>query len=813
MALLWAVTLLSAAALAFEILLMRLFSVAQWHHFAYMIISVALLGYGASGTVLTVFRNRLQGRFSVVFTAGAVLFSLTAPASFALAGLVPLNTLEIVWDRGQLVYLLAVYLLLAVPFFCAGTAIGLALSRPGARIGLVYRSDLIGAAAGAAGIVGFLFVLEPAACLPLIGSLGLTAAALGWWHGMAGRALPLALLAAAVTGPALWPLDWLTPRPSPYKGLSLALTVPGAGVIAERSGPLGWLAVVESPTIPFRHAPGLSLAASAEPPPQLGVFTDGGGMTAITRFDGDIGPLAYLDQQSAAVAYHLSEAPRVLVLGAGGGADVLLALFHRARSVDAVEVNPQMVDLVRRDFADFAGGVYGAPGVAVHVAEARSFVTATDKRFDLIQVALLDSFSTAASGLHALDESTLYTVEAFGTYLEKLAPGGVLAITRWLKLPPRDSLKLFATAIEALARRGVADPAGRLALIRSWKTSTMLVRNGPFTPQDIAAVRRFCRERSFDIAFVPGMAAAEANRYNVLEDPYMFEGAAALLGGQRERFLRDYKFDVAPATDDRPYFFHFLKPGGLIELLGQPRALQLVEWGYLILWATLAQAALASAVLVLVPLAALRGRPPGSAPPRRRWRVVVYFLALGLAFLFIEIAFIQRFVLFLGHPLYAVAVVLASFLFFAGLGSGYAPRLARRLGEVPERAIMLAVAGIVAVGVLYLVGLPALFDGLRSWPGALKVAVAVPLLGPLGFLMGMPFPLGLARTAAVSPELVPWAWGINGCASVLSALVATVLAIHLGFTVVVILALGLYGLAALAFRATTEQDPSSAPPH
>ena len=201
MALLWAVTLLSAAALAFEILLMRLFSVAQWHHFAYMIISVALLGYGASGTVLTVFRNRLQGRFSAVFTAGAVLFSLTVPASFALAGLVPLNTLEIVWDRGQLVYLLAVYLLLAVPFFCAATAIGLALSRPGARIGLVYRSDLIGAAAGAAGIVGFLFVLEPAACLPLIGSLGLTAAALGWWHGMAGRALPLALLAAAVTGP------------------------------------------------------------------------------------------------------------------------------------------------------------------------------------------------------------------------------------------------------------------------------------------------------------------------------------------------------------------------------------------------------------------------------------------------------------------------------------------------------------------------------------------------------------------------------------------------------------------------------------
>ena len=517
-------------------------------------------------------------------------------------------------------------------------------------------------------------------------------------------------------------------------------------------------------------------------------------MTAITKFDGRTEPLAYLDRQSAALPYHLVAAPRVLVLGAGGGADVLLARLHRARSVDAVEINPQMAALVGRDFADFAGRLYEAPGVRLHTAEARSFTARTKGRFDLIQVALLDSSSAASAGLHALNESTLYTVEAFQTYLSRLAPGGILAITRWLKVPPRDSLRLFATAIEALARGGVAEPGRHLALIRSWKTSTLLVKNGPLEPADVAAVRRFCRERSFDIAHLPGMTAAEANRYNILERPYLHIGATALLGPEPRRFLDDYIFDVGPTTDERPYFFQFLKWGTLVDLLRRPvGGLRLVEWGYLILLAALVQAVPLGAVLVLLPVAALR-RQAAAAPGRGR--VAVYFLALGLAFLFIEIAFIKRFVLFLGHPLYAVALVLASFLAFAGLGSGCAGGLRRRLGGFASRAMGLAVAAIGVLALVYLAGLPVLFERLLALPEAARAAATVLLVAPLAFFMGMPFPLGLARLATRAPSLVPWAWGINGCASVVSAILATLLSVHLGFGAVVVLAVALYGLAA-----------------
>ena len=301
-----------------------------------------------------------------------------------------------------------------------------------------------------------------------------------------GDAQRSALYVLAVPATLAWPATWLKPMPSPYKGLSLALNIPETRVIAERSGPLGRLSVIESPRVPLRDAPGLSLATTLAPPEQLGVFTDGEGMTAITRFTGDLAPLDYLDQQTTALPYHLLDRPATLVLGGGGGADVLQALYHRASRIDAVELNAQLVELVRRDFGEFAGHIYEHPGVAVHVAEARSFVEASHARWDLIQLALLDSFATSAAGVQALSESPIYTIEAIQAYLDHLAPGGMLAITRWLGNPPRDTLKLFATAIAALEAGGVTNPGERLVLLHSWNTATLLVKNDPFTRDEIA---------------------------------------------------------------------------------------------------------------------------------------------------------------------------------------------------------------------------------------------------------------------------------------------------------------------------------------
>ncbi len=799
-----AIAVLSAATLAYEVLLLRLFAIAQWHHFAYMAISIALLGFGASGTFLFLAQRWLGTRFIVAFAGNAAAFGLTALVGFALAQRLPFNALQVVWEPRQLLYLLVLYPLLALPFFAAANCIGLAFARFGDSIGRVYAFNLAGSGLGALGLVGLLHLLYPESALRLVAALGLGAAALALLPDGRYKIWAASLAAAALIVPIATPASWTALRLSPYKSLSMALQVPGAEVLGETSSPLGLLTVVRSPVVPFRHAPGLSLNNVIEPLPQLGVFTDGNGMTAITAFDGDLQPLAYLGFTTAALPYHLLEKPRTLILGAGGGADVLQALLHKATEVDAVELDPRMIRLVSETHRAFAGDVYAHPGVRVHVAEARAFVAASRDSWDLIQIPLLDSFAAAAAGVHGLSESYVYTVEALRDYIRHLEPGGYLVITRWLKLPPRDSLKLFATALQALEQEGVAEPGRSLAMVRSWNTVTLLVRNGDIETEQAGTARRFARERSFDLVYLPDLATDEANRANILQKPYFFDGARALAGPDRSDFLRRYKFDIRPATDDRPYFFDFFRWRSLPEFLElrTRSGAALIEWGYPILFATLIQAALLSGLLILLPLW-LRRRTPAARSPDR-WRVLAYFLCLGLAFLFVEIAFIQRFVLFLGHPIYAVAVVLAGFLTFAGLGSGAAPAFAARTAAGPLARLTpvgAAVLAIAAIALVYVLVLPPVFARLISAPEAARILLSLALIAPLGFFMGMPFPLGLSRVSAHLPEMVPWAWGISGCFSVVSAILATILAIHFGFTVVILLAVMLYLAAGIIFRA------------
>ena len=784
-----AIGLLSAAALAYEVLLTRLFALIQWHHFAYMMISVAMLGYGAAGTLVALRRETLLHRFEAAFAAAAGLFGVAAVACFLLAQAIPFNPLEAFWDSRQFLRLALIYLCLFLPFLCAATALCLAFSRYGDEAPRLYSADILGAALGSLGVVGLLFLLPPMRALALTGGLGLLAAAVVLRSSWRRRA---ALLLAALLLAAL-PEAWLELRPSPYKDLSQTLKIVGARVLAEESSPLGVLTVVENRQVPLRQAPGLSLAATQEPPPQLAVFSDGDGPGAITRFDGHREPLAYLDFLTSALPYHLLQRPHVLVLGAGSGQDVLQALYHRAPAVDAVELNAQMLELVQDRFAAFSGRPYSQPGVRAHQAEARGFVAGGSAHYDLIQLSLVDAYGASSAGLHALSESYLYTVEALRDDLRRLAPGGMLAITRWIALPPRDLLKLAATAIAALEADGVREPGRRLALIRGWKTGTLIVKNGDFSADDLAGIRAFCRERSFDLDWLPDLRPEETNRYNRLAQPFFSEAMQALLGPGRAQFLERYKYFIAPASDDRPYFFHFFKWSSLPEWLDLRKrgGMPLMEWGYPVLLATLVQATLAGLVLILLPLL-LAGR---RLPQAGRGRVVGYFSALGLGFMFVEIAFIQKFMLFLSHPLYAVAVVLCGFLLFAGLGS----RMSAHLSGLPERRVRLAVAAIAGIALAYLFLLPETFHLLAGLPDAARIALSLALIAPLAFFMGMPFPLGLQRLAGTEPALLPWAWGINACVSVVAAVLATLVAMHLGFTAVVILALLAYLAAAWSF--------------
>ncbi len=802
-----AVALLGAVGIAYQIVLMRMLSIGQWHHFAYMVISVAMLGFGASGALLALFRGRLAGRERTLLWWGALALSTALPASYALSQQVPFEAFELATQPVQMLHLFTLYLILSAPFFLVSTCMTCAFLLAPRSVGALYAWNMAGSGAGALLAVGLLYVAAPSDW-PVLGALTGMSAAAWLLLGFDGRAVPVRRPVAGclVLAPALALLlaAWTPLRLSQYKGLSYVLDFPDAEIVARRFSPLSTVTAVRSGLI--RETPGeitaYPMSELGPLPEQIGLFFDAGSVSPIHRFEGDFGAFAFLDYVTGTVAYRLVEAPDTLVIGPGGGTDVWAALYHGARHVTAVEVDPAAAGLVASRFSDFAGGLYQRPDVTLVVAEGRGYLQSHERHYDLIQVPLFGSFTAAASGVHALNESYLYTVEAFRLFYRRLTPGGVFVVTSWLKSPPRDAIKVFATAAEALRREGIDEPGKHLVMIRSLNSATLVVSKAVLTDADVAAVRVFCQARSFDPCYFPGILEEETNRHIELsEGAVYYDAAQALVSDQAEDFYRNYLFYVRPATDARPYFFRFFKWTSLPRLvrgMGVAWA-PFVEWGYVALVATILQAGIASAVFILAPLLVL-GRAP-AARGLKRW-VVLYFGLLGLAYMFLEIVFMQRFMLFLAYPVYSVAVVLTSFLFFSGLGSCAAGRLTGHAA----RNVAVAVAGIAAVAAVYLAVLGPVFDALAGFPDAAKIALSVVGLGPLAFCMGIPFPLGLQAATNRSDALLPWAWGINGCASVLGATLATVSSVHLGFPAVVMLALTCYGLAALAIRPMVRRE-------
>ncbi|MDO8938803.1 MAG: SAM-dependent methyltransferase [Methylicorpusculum sp.] len=805
--LLLAVFITSACSLAYEVLLIRLFSIIQWHHFAYLIISLALLGYGVSGVFLAFNRARLTAVYPRAIFANLVLFALSVPGCFWIAQQIPFNSVQILWSIQQFWFMCALYVLLALPFFFAANVIGLTFYQYRQDASLIYAADLCGAGIGSLSIIGALFVLLPDKILFVLAGFGLSAAMLVMalaFRGAFGKASVWMTLFMLVALSAFGLLSDMSLTVSPYKDLNQLLRIPGTRVVEQYSSPLGLLSVVESTQMPLRHAPGLSLNADSEPPPQLGVFTDADNMSAITQYDGNPETISHLDQTTSALPYHLQKLHRVLILGAGTGSDVLQARYHGIEHIDAVELNPQIVDLVKKKYAGFAGQLYDPDHVTVHIAEARGFVATSREQFDLIAISLLDAFGASAAGLYALSETYLYTEQAIAEYLRHLKPGGYLGLTRWIKVPPRDLPKLIATVKKALTHLKVNNPERNIVLIRSWQTGTLLVKNGAFSDSEIAELKHFCEARSFDTDYYPDINATEVNRFNIMQEPYYYQAATALLVEQGEDFIADYKFNIEPSTDDRPYFFHFFKWRTLPEilsLLGQG-GISLLESGYLLLLIGLVQAASVSLILIVVPLALWKRKLGISSGSRRHFRVLSYFSCLGLAFLFIEIAFIQKFILVMHHPLYAMTVVVSTFLLSAGIGSHYS----KKLSETIEKSMIIwPIAGISLVSTLYILSFEGIIDFLLQMNDLTKIICSVGLIAPLGFCMGMPFPMGLSSLSRTTPELIPWAWGVNGCASVVSAILATLIAMQFGFTVLVFMALGLYGLAALSFPGSVRE--------
>lgn len=803
-----AVALISSASLGYELLLLRFFSLMYWDNFAHLIISMALLGFGISGSVLSLLQHRLVPAFPRSFVWSGLLFACTLMVAASLTGRLGFNPPEVIWRGNQMVRLAAVFVVATVPFCFAGLCIGLTMRRLNSEVARIYRADLCGAAVGALLIFTLLFFWPPQDCLRVLALLALLAAAVIDGTGGSNRwRLVLAGLAVVCS---LWPNRFLAPVMSEYKGLAQALLVPGVRIAAVDLSPTGESTALRSDQVPFRFAPGLSLMAPLLPPEQIALFHDGHPAGMIQRGNDGLEAMKFLRWTPMALPYALlDQRPHVLVVGAGGGTDVWHAMIEQAARIDAVEPNRGLANLAGTVFAAFSGGIYQQRQVHLHRADIRGFLTATSQRYDLIQISPLGSGAPPAAGSgHALETQPLYTIEGLQLALSRLTPTGLLSLTLPLELPPRSAVKAAATLVAALQRLDAAsDPFAHMAIIRTWNTVTLVMSRSPLSDQQRIEVRAFCSARAFDLDWLPGLDSTEVNRVNILDRPYLYEAALEIQQGTPHRQLA--AFNLEPATDNSPWFSHFFRWASLPSLWGQRTTggAALLEWEYLLLWMSLAVALGISLPAILLPLRPLTNlRLPLGEVRAGRMAGVVYFAALGLAFFLVEIAFMQQWIVFLSDPMLAMAVIVPSFLLFAGLGSGAVDRLRRAawLKYWPwghARPLVFVCLVIVAVASLYLWLLPFIFQVGAGLPLAVRAVLSVLLIGGLAFWMGMPFPLGLMRLGRSHPEWIPLAWGVNGLFSVISTILATLLALHAGFTTVIGCAMFLYLLAAtLAHR-------------
>ena len=779
------VFLLSAATLMLQVTYTRLLSVALWHHFVWMVVSIALLGYAASGTLLLVFPGLLKVEFDRLLTVTSTLFSVSALLSYAASNYIPFDPSRLAWDRLQLLYITAYYLLLFIPFLLSGLVVALAVERAGSRISRLYFSNLLGSA------LGSIFVLPLFGPLTGPGVMVLTsfiagASAIAFALNLRGRGFSMVsgwMLVLLVLLPYAGGL--LPVRISPYKSLMVALRYPDAKLIETRWNAFSRVDVVTSGLV--RYAPGLSLQYEASIPDQVGVIVDGDALNAITKYDGRPSSLAFTEFLPAALPYRLLSNPRVLVIDAGGGLGVLSALHHDSNWIVAVEVNPIVVELVRQKYRLFSGSIYQNEKVRVVVSEGRSFIRSSREEYDIIELSMAHGASASSTGIYALSENYLYTVESFKEFIGHLSEKGFLSVSRWLLPPPREDVRIVSLAVSALEGLGVPDPAEHIAVIRSWGTITLLVGRSPLTEEEIAAIRGFCREMGFDIVYVPGVEPSEVNIYNRFPEPIYYRLVQGMLHVEdREKFYGGYLYEIGPATDERPFFFHFFKWNRLIETyenLGK-KWQPLIEGGYLVPIA-LIQALGLSILFILLPIRRLGGMEiEGSRS------LLTYFFCLGLGYMFIEIATVQRFILLLGHPVYSVSAVLFSLLIASGLGSYLSGRI-----KPGNRGHILVLLTVGLLTPLYGLVSPIL-RSLLGLPITARLIATPIIIAPLGLLLGMPFPIGVRMLTDSKRGLIPWAWAVNGCASVLGSILPTILALSFGFSNVFLVA-GVSYLASL----------------
>lgn len=801
--------LLSLATLLLELSLTRVLSVALWYHFGFLVISTALLGFGTSGVVLALWR-RLREEISLdrALALLALLFGVLTVICFWLMQRIPFDPFSLFSDKRQLAFMPLYYIVISLPFFCSGLALALLFTRGGTRVNRLYAFDLVGAGVGCAALALIMPLFGGSGSAVFAAALGLLAAAVFGFRsakkiaGM-GVALAAAFFALAFFADRVLPIS-ITPNKR----------IPPTPPIYTAWNTFSKIDVYETKTLP-RDPTGRGARRFI-----FDAGTAATGMADLRPNVREVLPqLEGRDDFSSNIAYVGKTRPAILIIGSGGGDQVLDALHYGAEKITAVEINPIINEVITTRMRDYWGDLYQQPEVEVVTEEGRSFVRRSKEQYDAIISVHTISNAAIASGALSLAENYVLTREAFEDYLDHLKPDGVLYFTR----PEAQISRLFSTGREALAPRGIADlpahffayrnspPAGQQQLGAGNRLSFsagFLMKKSPYTAEEIAAINKILRigeppktpdGDTREVRYTPNEPPSDSIYYRLLTAPDL----RTVYAGETAQ--------IEPATDDRPFFNQHTRwssinrktfqdmftqnRGGRMALEDRPVA----EVTLLVL---LVQSVVIAAVLILLPL--VKYSRQGLRVPNRG-SFLVYFAGLGLGFIMIEIALLQRFTLFLGQPVYTFAVVLAALLIFTGIGAA----LSDRFGASARKNLRVIVPLILLTLLVTAFLTPYVFDVALGWSLLARVLVSVLILCPLGILLGMPFPSGLRIIGEEVPSLVPWAWGVNGFFTVIGTVGALILGMAFGFKAVLVVAAGCY-LIALAAVGLSHGAPSRA---
>ena len=774
-----AIGLISAAIIAFQLILMQILSYVQWYHFAYMIISIALLGFGAAGTFLTIFQQKLEKNYYTLFPFLLIVTAILIPVVVGIANseAVRFDSLLIFQDSRHIGKLILTYFIFFLPFLTGALAIGMSFSKFADQIGKIYFSNLIGSGIG--GIIAIFFMQW---IIPEQQSFAVAILAfVGGIVSLPKNKKKLIRIIVPLSTLILIILFFYPPRltPSEYKDISKTMLLPDAKVEYRKSTPHGFVEIVSSPIL--RYAPGVSLAYRDSFPVRKVVFNNGNWMGCLLPQPLEANETNILDYTPQALPYHIDNIKNALIINAGTGENVLLALSHQVARITTNETNPEIFNILRQSFEGFYQ-------VQPYQTMPRTLLTPDTNKYDLIELPIIGSFF-GNSGLNAVEPRYELTIEALREMWSKLSEKGMISLSCWMDYPVRNAYRLLATISLLLDENDIAHPPHHVVAIRSWCAITFLVKKSPFKRDEINKVRLFCENRMFDPLVLPEKQEIERDKYNILQDTTFFTHVDQLLSHEKETLIRQYPYRIHPTTDDRPFFFQFVRFKQIPQLISSIREknFPFLDIGYVLIILTFVQIVLIAAIFILLPLSF---RPWKSR--NKKW-VLMYFSGLGLAYMFLEMVFIQHFTFYFGEPTYAASATLGILLFTSGLGSYYSGKFQNN--KKMRLAIPLVIAAIL---VLYAFVLSPILTATIGIALPLKITIAVVLLGTLGFFLGMPFPIGIDYLSGKNTDDIPWAWALNGYFSVISTVLATIISVELGYLLLLSMAAFIYALVSIS---------------